>query len=192
MNFVLPGIVLLSPSTKITTELSSSPQKLTSQWRTQKCVILMLSKNNHSWRIEFQEGSGYFTQKSCMDPQFLPVVFSCLNGLLGISRWLSVKESSCQCRRCWVQSLGRADPLEKEMATHSSIISWKNPWTVEPDRLRVLQRVRHNLATERAHMPIVLFTYRTVQQISEGANRLLILKVRLVQPAGEFPASHHF
>ena len=34
-----------------------------------------------------------------------------------------------------VQSLGREDPLEKEMATHSNILAWKIPWTEEPDRL---------------------------------------------------------
>ena len=32
----------------------------------------------------------------------------------------------------WVQSLGREDPLEKEMATHSSILAWRIPWTEEP------------------------------------------------------------
>ena len=32
----------------------------------------------------------------------------------------------------WVRSLGREDPLEKEMATHSSILAWKIPWTEEP------------------------------------------------------------
>ena len=35
----------------------------------------------------------------------------------------------------WVQSLGREDSLEKEMATHSSIIAWKSPWTEKPGRL---------------------------------------------------------
>ena len=34
-----------------------------------------------------------------------------------------------------VRSLGWEDPLEKEMAAHSSILAWKNPWTVEPGRL---------------------------------------------------------
>ena len=32
----------------------------------------------------------------------------------------------------WVQSLGWEDPLEKEMATHSSILAWRIPWTEEP------------------------------------------------------------
>ena len=45
-----------------------------------------------------------------------------------------------------VQSLGWEDPLEKEMATHSSILAWKIPWTEEPGRLHSmgLQRVRHD------------------------------------------------
>ena len=34
----------------------------------------------------------------------------------------------------WVRSLGQEDPLEKEMATHSSILAWKIPWTEEPGR----------------------------------------------------------
>ena len=46
----------------------------------------------------------------------------------------------------WVQSLGREDPLEKEMATHSSILAWKIPWMEEPGRLQSmgLQRVGHD------------------------------------------------
>ena len=46
----------------------------------------------------------------------------------------------------WVRSLGREDPLEKEMATHSSILSWRIPWTEEPEGLQSigLQRVGHD------------------------------------------------
>ena len=36
----------------------------------------------------------------------------------------------------WVQSLGQEDPLEKEIATHSSTLAWKIPWTKEPGRLQ--------------------------------------------------------
>ena len=45
-----------------------------------------------------------------------------------------------------VQSLVWEDPLEKEMAIHSSTIAWKIPWTEEPGRIQSmgLQRVRHN------------------------------------------------
>ena len=36
----------------------------------------------------------------------------------------------------WVQFLGQEDPLEKEMAAHSSILAWRIPWTEEPDKLQ--------------------------------------------------------
>ena len=46
----------------------------------------------------------------------------------------------------WVQPLGQEDPLEKEMATHSSILACKIPWTEEPGRLQSIgsQRVGHD------------------------------------------------
>ena len=49
-------------------------------------------------------------------------------------------------RETGVQSLGQEDPLEKEMAIHSSTIAWKFPWTEEPDRLQSMgsQRVGHD------------------------------------------------
>ena len=49
----------------------------------------------------------------------------------------------------WVLSLGWEDPLEKEMATHPSILAWRIPWMEEPGGLQStgLQRVRHNWAT---------------------------------------------
>ena len=48
-------------------------------------------------------------------------------------------------------SLGQEDPLEKEMATHSSILAWEIPWTEEPGGLqaRGLKRVGHNLVTKQ-------------------------------------------
>ena len=47
----------------------------------------------------------------------------------------------------WVRSLGWEDPLDKEMATHSSILAWKIPWTEEPGRLQSMgsQRVNERL-----------------------------------------------
>ena len=54
-------------------------------------------------------------------------------------------------QQTWVQSLGQEDPLEKGMATHSSIIAWRIPWTEEPGGLQSigLQRVRQDKATNR-------------------------------------------
>ena len=52
-------------------------------------------------------------------------------------------------RETRVRSLGREDPLEKERATHSSILAWRIPWTEEPGGLQSMgsQRVGHNEAT---------------------------------------------
>ena len=58
-----------------------------------------------------------------------------------------------------VRSLGQEDPLEKEMATHSSVLAWRIPWTEAPGQLQSmrLQRVRHNWLTNT-------FTFSSKQQ----------------------------
>ena len=50
-----------------------------------------------------------------------------------------------------VQSLGREDPLEREMATHSNILAWETPWTEEPGGYSPwgCKRVGHDLATKQ-------------------------------------------
>ena len=50
----------------------------------------------------------------------------------------------------WVQSLGQEDPLEKEMATHSSILAWRIPWTEEFGGLQSTGR-KESGTTERLH-----------------------------------------
>ena len=54
----------------------------------------------------------------------------------------------------WVPSLGGEDPLEKEMATHSRILTWEIPRTEEPGGLQSMrpQRVRHDLLTKHHHL----------------------------------------
>ena len=58
-------------------------------------------------------------------------------------------------RKTWVQSLVQEYLLEKEMATHSSVLAWKIPWTEEPSRLQSmgLQRVGHDWATSLFILP---------------------------------------
>ena len=56
----------------------------------------------------------------------------------GLPRWLSgkiIRLPMQEMQEMWVQSLGWKDPLEKELATHSSILAWKLPWTEERDGL---------------------------------------------------------
>ena len=75
---------------------------------------------------------------------------------MGLPRWrqceripLPVQETQETC----VWSLDRDDPLEEEMATHSSILAWKIPWTEKPGRLQSMgsQRVRRDWACIHAH-----------------------------------------
>ena len=56
----------------------------------------------------------------------------------GLPKWLSGKIihlAMQETQEMWVRSLGQKDLLEKELATHSSILAWKLPWTEEPDGL---------------------------------------------------------
>ena len=62
--------------------------------------------------------------------------------------WASLVAQMVKLLATWeiqIRSLGREDPLEKGMATHSSILAWRTPWTEEPGRLQSMgsQRVRH-------------------------------------------------
>ena len=56
-------------------------------------------------------------------------------------------------KEMWVPSPIQEDPLEKEMATHLSILAWEIPWTEEPGGLQSMgsQRIRYDLATEQQH-----------------------------------------
>ena len=57
----------------------------------------------------------------------------------------SGKEPACQCRRCKrcrFDSLGQEDPLEEGMATHSSVLAWRIPWTEGPGGLRSMGSLR--------------------------------------------------
>ena len=67
--------------------------------------------------------------------------------------WTSLVVQTIKClpamQKTWVRSLGLEDPLEKEMAIHSSILVWKIPWMEKPGGLQSVgsQRVRHDWAT---------------------------------------------
>ena len=61
--------------------------------------------------------------------------FTLISMVRVLPRWHSGKEYTGD-SEIWVRSLGREDPLEKEMATHPSILAWIIPWTEEPGRLQ--------------------------------------------------------
>ena len=74
----------------------------------------------------------------------VPFFFSTEYYPVGVPWWLSSNLPVLQ--ETWVQSLGWEDPLEKGMATHSSTLVWRTPWTEEPGRIQSTgsQRVRHD------------------------------------------------
>ena len=93
-------------------------------------------------------------------------------------------------RETWVQSLGWKDPLEKEMETHSSTLSWKIPWMEEPGRLQSM--CPHNWAT-------LLLLFHVTKQASQVA---LVVKNPTTNPGdakeadlipgwGRFPGKRH-
>ena len=84
-----------------------------------------------------------------------PLQYSCLENPMdrGVHRdflWTSLVAQIVKClptmRETWVGSLGQEDPLENEMAIHSSTLAWKIPWMEEPGRLQSMgsQRVGHD------------------------------------------------
>ena len=84
--------------------------------------------------------------------------------------WASLVAQMVKLPAMWeiqVQSLGREDPLETGMATHSSILPWRIPWTVEPGRLQSMesQRVRHT--TGRLTLHFEVFTDSEFAQIAK-------------------------
>ena len=72
----------------------------------------------------------------------------------------SVVKNTPAMQETWVQSLSQEDPLEKEMATHSSILAWRIPWTEEPGELQSTgsQRVGHDLETNQRQLLLWVFT----------------------------------
>ena len=84
----------------------------------------------------------------CKDLWVLKVFFSGEMGKIGIWASLMVQtvKNSPAVQETQVRSLGREDPLEKEMATHSRILAWKISWMEEPGGLQSMgsQRVRHD------------------------------------------------
>ena len=82
-------------------------------------------------------------------------------------------------RETWVRSLGREDPLEKEMATHSSILAWRIPWTEELGGLQSTG-CKESDTTERLHFA---FTFYCIAQFSSVTQSCLTLQLHGLQHA---------
>ena len=77
----------------------------------------------------------------------------------------------------WVQSLGREDPLEKEMATHYSTLAWKIPWTEEPGRLYSSCGRKELDTTEQLHS--LTHSYKKKQCIVQECKHLKLEDIKI-------------
>ena len=69
-------------------------------------------------------------------------------------------------RETWVRSLGREDPLEKEMTTHSSTLAWKIPWTEEPGRLQSMgSQNRTRLSNFNNSGNLIFFNFNKISEM---------------------------
>ena len=100
--------------------------------------------------LQSKELSRVFSNTTIWKYQFFGTQPSLWSNSLGTSLVAQTVKCLPTVWETWVQSLGREDPLEKEMATHFSTLAWKIPWMEEPGRLQSmgLQRVRHDWVTE--------------------------------------------
>ena len=100
------------------------------------CFHYLWCKLNHWNCYSFIHNMSVFSGFSTCH---LPLTLSSAEIAKGIPKWLSGRESACQCRRqgTWVQSLGQEDPQEEKVATHSSILTEKNPMDREAWRATV-------------------------------------------------------
>ena len=92
---------------------------------------------NTGWAPSLNVSLTILPEGSC--PSFF--IFHWYTDLLGFPGDSGGKESPAT-RETWIQSLGWEEPLEKEMATHSSILAWITPWTEEPGGLQSMRSQR--------------------------------------------------
>ena len=88
------------------------------------CIAVLVSLADYFFRRELEE---MFRLNSSIGTSFLVLL-----------EWHSGRVC-LPMQEMWVRSLGREDPLEKEMATHSSILAWETPWTGKPGRLQSMR-----------------------------------------------------
>ena len=115
-------------------------------WHCFHCFPIYFPWTDECWALS----QLFLSPLSLSSRGFLVPLHSIKNRVLvppqGLPQWLRHKESTCNS-----EVEGGEDPVEKEMATHSCILAWEMPWTVEPSGLQSMgsQRVRHDLVAKQ-------------------------------------------
>ena len=118
---------------------------------------------------------------------------------LGVSLVAQCQRIHLPMQKTQVWSLGQEDPLEKEMATHSSILAWRIPWREEPARLQSIgsQRVRQDWATslrftlhrnEISRMTALMYSFPNLEPghcSMSGSNCCLLTCIQVSQEIGK-------
>ena len=84
-------------------------------------------------------------------------------------------------RETWVRSLGREDPLEKEMITHSSTLAWKIPWTEEPGRLQSMGSLK---SQTRLSDFTFIFRFHTLEKEMAIHSKTIVWKIPWTEEPG--------
>ena len=116
------------------------------------------------------------------------------HALQGFPGGTSPKEPACQCRRLRDRGSipGSEDPPEEEMATHSSILAWRIPWTEKPDRLQSVgsQRVRHYWSNKQLSVHAWTAACQASLSITNCQSSLKLMSIELVIPVSHLMPCH--
>ena len=116
------------------------------------------------------------------------------HALQGFPGGTSPKEPACQCRRVRDRGSipGSEDPLEEKMATHSSILAWRIPWTEEPDRLQSMgsQRVRHGWSNKQLNRQAWTAACQASLSTPNSQILLKLMSTELVMPVSHLTPCH--
>ena len=121
-----------------------------------RLYVFIYYTHNERWSVCLLVGKSNAYSINCFQmPVFHKLIFD-LIGYNLLPCWLSGKEPACQRKEMRVWSLGWENPLEEEMATHSSILGWEIPWIEKPGGYSPggCKRLRHDLVTERVCMHV--------------------------------------
>ena len=116
----------------------------------------------------------------------------------GLPRWHKLQRTGLPTQETQVRSLGREDPLEETMATHSSFLAWRMPWTEGPGGLQFMgsQKVRNERATEQQQIllnaPWLLWTNRNCLSHRFEGSFLPSRSSKAVEPHGTGAADCFF